>query len=105
MSAHREEGVFHIPIHPPEQGSSSQPSPSFLLAEGPKQVVFKELIFTTGAECEDPFPDLCSLLPEPSEPIGLPAALEAAPQEERLPFFATGHAWCRATVTPSGNVW
>lgn len=50
MGAHGEEGVFYIPIHPPEQGSAGQPSPRLCLAEGPKQGVFTELIFTTGPD-------------------------------------------------------
>lgn len=36
--------------------------PSLCLAEGPKQVVFKELISPQLAQmCEDHFPGLCSL--------------------------------------------
>lgn len=87
------------------EGSSRQPSPSLHLAEGPKHVVFKELILPQLGRVWSPLSGLCSLLPEPSEPMGLPAALQVAPPGQMLPFFATRHAWCRATVTPRGKAW
>ena len=59
------EGSSTFPsTHRREQGRSGQPTPSLCLAEGPKQVVFKECILPQLAQmCGDPFPGLCSLLP------------------------------------------
>lgn len=75
-------GVFYIPIHPPERAREIWSAyPSLCLAEGPKQVVFKECILPQLAQmCEDAFPGLCSLSPGSSEPTGLPVGLAVAPR-------------------------
>lgn len=78
MGAQGEEGVFYIPIHPPEQGSSGQPSPSLCLAEGPKQGVQRAHLHNRRRCVKTPFQTFARL-PEPSELWAKPAALEAAP--------------------------
>lgn len=78
-------GVFYPPTHPSEQERSSRPPASRCLADGPKRGVFQELVLAQLAETRaDPCPDLCSLLPTPSEPTRLPAALEEAPQGDAV---------------------
>lgn len=66
-------GVFLTPTQPPEQRRSSPHSPGLCLAEGPKQVVFRELILPHLAQMrEEPSPGLCPLVPEPSGPARCP---------------------------------
>lgn len=77
MGAHGEEGVFYIPIHPPEQGSAGQPSPRLCLAEGPQQGVHRAHLHSWPRRVKTPL-QACARLPEPPELTGQPAALEAA---------------------------
>lgn len=99
-------GVFYIPIHPPERAREiwsayPQSLPGWRSKAGSVQRVYPA---TTGT---DVWRALSRPLFPPSWVLWAygPASRPGCGSPEMQPVFATRQAWCRATVTPSGEVW